>query len=312
MEIQLGIIFELVNTGPIKLTRKFGSIEVNIDPLGDDIKFTMDTEFDYTGEKEIWARSLLRPSATIVTSASESDTDTVPEKGHQAGFVVKYDTTTRVIVAGGSYEVDGAIYSLAADTTYTLLSLIPEAGFRYIYLDKSASTSTVPFFYDEVTESVPNIAKNGEYHPTTTEDRLVGVIYSPSGSATIDFFETRLNGSYIRNTSAIKLLAANFNPTGDWQTTTTESDVFVPVNAKEILLMLNGSDALASMDVSWGSKELAAVVAWNNVENFHSTYNNAFFPSWGALGVSRQVRIAGNDNDDNNLDAWVGGYGYTR
>jgi len=122
-------------------------------------------------------------------------------KGNANGFITRYDTTTRVTIDSGNYEGNGKDYILNADTTHTLVGLLSGFDFHYIYIDDSASVLPAPTFIDvSRTIAVPTFdpVRKGWYNG---DDRLVGVVNSPIGSAIIEYFDTiAYSGKFIRNT----------------------------------------------------------------------------------------------------------------
>jgi len=236
-------------------------------------------------------------------------------KGSADGFVVKYDTATRVIITSGIYEVDGALFNLDADDTHDLTGLTTGGlDFNYIYLDKSLSTVDVPVFYNETTESVEDKVKKGQYHPTNIEDRLVGVIEKISGAATIQPFDTQImSGKLIRQLTLRHTLQTNLDPNGAWQTPATQSSTVVPVNAIEAAIHALSADAGGASRVAWRMTEGAviqpAIIDSANFIGILETSNTNF---WGPLGPSRNVQIGGAADDDNFLSAFLMGHGYTR
>ncbi len=237
------------------------------------------------------------------------------EKGVANGFVVKFDNAARVIITSGTFEANGKIYTLSADTTHTLTSLAMGLDFHYIYVDDSASTAPTPVFIDSITEPVYDAARLGWYNG---DDRMVGTVISAAGASEVYFFDTTdYGGKLIRATLTDFLnnfiLALNTNPNGVWQTPSTESDVFVPVNAVEIGVWLQNSDVSANVRVNWLNNEAAAIFT----SIFDSAQGTAQFALtiqafWGPLGVSRQIKIGGVDDDDNNFSAFVLGFSYSR
>jgi len=236
-------------------------------------------------------------------------------KGTADGFVVKFANTTQVTITAGIYEVDGTLFNLNADVSHTLTGLTAGAlDYHYIYLDKSASTVNIPVFFNETTEAVENLVKNGWYHPTNTEDRLVGVIEKISGVANIQYFDTLItDNKVIRKLSISHTLGLNQSPTGAWQSTTSPLSDFVPVNAVEAAIRVFSANVGSVARVSWRMNEGAAIET-NIFNAFPFLQNNeaGFTNAWGPLGASRNIQTAGGVADDNDLDTFVLGYGYTR
>jgi len=235
-------------------------------------------------------------------------------KGEADGFVVRYDTTLRVKITSGIFEANGRRYFLTAGTTHTLTSLASAFDFHYILLDTSASTPQTPVFIDTITEPTFDDVRRGEY---VGDDRVVGDTHSPAGSAIIEQFDTSVfSGRYIRNTMFpfTKLLALNQDPDGAFQTpNTAESSTFLPVNAVDAAIRLQNSAAGVNLILAWANNEAAAIET-NTLGKPTSIIAADVheLAMWGALGASRNIKIAGEDNDNNALNAWVAGYGYRR
>ena len=236
-------------------------------------------------------------------------------KGSGDGFVVFYDTTTRVIITAGVYEVDGILFNLAADTTLNL-SLTSAVGiiFHYIYLDKSLSTENVPVFFNTTAAAVRNTLKNGYYHPTSTEDRLVGVVEKISNSATIRYFDTEvMSNKLIRQISSRHTLVVNRVPNGIWQDPPNAASGQVPVNAIEAAIHVFSSDVAANCQAAWRMNEGTVIeTAIVNSPTFIQNFDVGTTNFWGPLGPSRNIKMGAAANDDATLSAFLMGYGYTR
>jgi len=233
-------------------------------------------------------------------------------RGFADGFVVKYDTTTRVIITSGSFESDGIIYTLVGDTTHTLTSLASGDDFHYLLLNKATSTPSVPLFLDTTTEPVFDPVRRGWY---VGDNRVVGVIFSPDASATILYFDAfGETGNFIKNSIGIvQVIAVGMNPDGTFQTpNVAESSVFVPVNGVEALIAVSNTDANSSVFISIANNEAVAVVGGAGNQFTTAAVGITVMQYWIALGASRNVKLSGSDSDENNLSAQVKGYGYTR
>ena len=236
-------------------------------------------------------------------------------KGSGDGFVVEYDTTTRVKIRAGIYEADGTLFNLDADTTLNL-SLTSAVGviFHYIYLDKSLSTVNTPVFYNETTAAVRNTAKNGHYHPTTTEDRLVGVVEKISNSATIRYFDTEvMSNKLIRQISSRHTLQINRVPNGIWQDPSTAASTQVPVNAIAAAIHVVNSNPGGNAVAAWRMNEGTVIeTAIANSTTFMIGSEVVTSNFWGPLGPSRNIKMGGQADNQNTLSAFLLGYGYTR
>ena len=228
------------------------------------------------------------------------------------GFVVKYSDTNTVAITSGYCEANGSYYELTSDTTDDL-TLLPAFDFHYIYIDDSGSTPPVPTFVDSTTEPTYSASLQGWYNG---DDRCIGVVESSAGVSTINYFDTIIQGKSIFNVLGANLglvLASDMNPTGSWQTPDdNESSVGTPVNAVAVFIQMSNSDATA-IGLSAASSEMAAVNTSLAEGSFRSrNYSSSFDQGLIPLGVSRNIKIGGDDNDDNLLDTNVCGYIYER
>lgn len=230
--------------------------------------------------------------------------------GYQQGFVPKYNATTSFKITAGSYEADGDLFSLAADHIHTMTSLAAGFDHHYTYLDKSASSPAVPVFYDETTEAVENIVKNGWYHPVNTEDRLVISLYSPGdGTSTLKPFNAVVEGKSILIMSGLEIFPrmANLqNPTGSVETPNmNDGSVVTPVNADKILINMNSRRAGNIAQIGASTAEYGAVGAAErlvvNSQFYYLDGETAYGNFWLNLGASNNILIGGGFSDDNFL-----------
>ena len=184
-------------------------------------------------------------------------------------------------------------------------------------MEDSASTAPKAVFVDSITGPNFDAAKRGWYNG---DDRMIGLVSSTTGAATIIPFETvEYAGKLIRiswgqTTDAQWELALNMNPTGAWQVPNTrESSTNVSVNAVEINLNMFNLDAGALGAVAASSLEYS-VLETSIVDGtlYYEWFVRGDTTKWIPLGASRNVRIGGTADDDNLLRAITEGYGYTR
>lgn len=236
--------------------------------------------------------------------------------GSSDGFIVRYNTTTSVKITSGSIEANTKSYTLASDTTHTFTSLASAFDFHYVYIDDSASTAPIPVFIDSITEPTFSDSKRGWYNG---DDRLIGVVHSPAGSAIISYFSTDiLSQKNIRNIvgrSALPVVASNMNPAGAWQVpNTNDGDIVTPVNATSLQLSMNNTDLGSTVALYATSKEQGDVNAGVTNGSFESNLSetSTIMTDWIALGATRKIYVTGLNDDDNFLTAWAFGYGYLR
>lgn len=229
-------------------------------------------------------------------------------------LIVKYNTTTAVIITAGYCEANGKYYEFISDQSHNLTSLAAGFDFHYIYIDDSASTPPTAVIIDSIAEPAYDAAKQGWYNGN---DRCIGNIMSPAGGAIIDYFDVMANNNkHIQcgmQLNSFPTMASSMNPDQTWQIPDdNDGDVVTPVNAVKIRVMMTTQDSSAITWAQVASKEYAD----NSVEierNMHfSAYNNQAVSFWFQLGISRQVRISGNSDDDNLMNLFCTGFGYER
>jgi len=233
------------------------------------------------------------------------------------GFVVKNNTTTAVTITAGRMEANGKKYVLSADASHTMTSLAAGADFHYLYIDDTASSPPTATIIDSTTEPSLDAAKRGWYNG---DDKLVGLVYSPAGSAVVRYFDlVQISPNYARiefpDFQLDFSLASAMVPSGSWQTPDdNESSVFTPVNAKEIKLRLIGSDSTpATSELSClNSEDAATYPVITRSPYYVRNYDDNYFINWVILGASRKIKIAGGVTDDNALYCWMSGFGYER
>ena len=239
--------------------------------------------------------------------------------GSVDGFEVKYKDSTHIDITAGIFESDGLTTVLSANEEDVLVTSIP-AGFDsiYFYLDKSASTSTSQVFYNDTDEPVFDPVRRGNYHPTNTEDRCFGDVFTPAAGATILPFSSASSRNKVRvqlssRASGDLDLAVNLSPTGAYQSVTTESSAILPVYASEILVSLVNSEGAGLVTLSMSTQEYAA--ADSNIVNAQTLAQGPTLleiADWLSLDASRNIKIRGKASNDNALSAYVYGYGYSR
>ena len=234
--------------------------------------------------------------------------DTSINLGDIDGFVVKYSSTTAVAITSGFVEVNGKLYKLSSDTTHTLTSLASGTDFHYIYIDDDASTTPTAVIIDSTDEPGWSDSKRGWYNG---DDRCIGVVYSPDASATILYFGTEImsdkNIAYNIDGIAIAM-ATNFNPNNTWQTPTVDGDMVTPVNAIAFHGRVEGRDLPTTyVEAYLTSKEDADSLSSGGFRSV-AGYGIVTNVGWIPLGPSRQVRIRGQDLDDNSLSLWGSGW----
>lgn len=237
------------------------------------------------------------------------------ELGAISSFVVVYNTTIAVTVRLGRIRANNKTYILAVDTPHTMTSLAAGFDLHYIYIDDSADTAPIPTFIDSIIEPTFNAALNGFYNG---DDLCIGVISSLSTGATIAYFEVVvINNNHIRNflgAIADGQIGNSMLPNGTYQVPNiNESSVLVPVNAEEIYLMVQGQDIAGFTTAAAASKEWA-IVNTDPIDapllDFGAEVTTGY--GWIPLGITRDIRMAGDAGDDAGLSVFNAGYGYRR
>lgn len=238
-------------------------------------------------------------------------------QGFQSGFVVKYKTSTDVTVTSGFFETDGSTFQLAADATHVMTSLASGFDHHYIYLEKSASTIPAPVFYDETVEPVFNPVKNGWYHPSNVQDRLVGTMPSTVGAATLLNVLVHSVGNGIMldaGQNDFPLMADLMDPSNLWQSPNINNgSIVTPANATGLRFYIFNNDAAAGISLFLTATELATLGgSILNAQFKELAYDVGGTTDFINLGASRNVYLTGQDDDENKLGLKCVGYIYKR
>lgn len=230
--------------------------------------------------------------------------------GYISGLHVNYLDHDQVIVEVGEVVADGSYYTLSGVVTSTVSGLVTGAEHHYLYIDDSASTAdsgTITTYWS-TNEPVESETLYGWYNSTSATDRVLSAVYSKTGTNGVFRFE-QADGKY-KNIEGVHTLAGNMNPDASWQTPgTSEAAPFLPVNASRALVMYNGTDSGAALELDVTTKEAAdAGLSFGQGEGRVIGYNGWRGTRWLKLGASRNIRIGGADDDDNDLDCWLSGW----
>ncbi|NIV16801.1 MAG: hypothetical protein GWN62_37800 [Aliifodinibius sp.] len=235
--------------------------------------------------------------------------------GYEDGFTVEYKTATDITVKAGVFEGNYKRYVLTADAVHTMTSLAAAFGIHYVYIDDSLSSPPVAVLYDSTTFPSLDPVRRGWYNG---DDVCIGKITSAAGSATVHRFNTTvISSKLIRNEYPDYTpfnLALNMDPDGTWQSPNiAESDAYLPVNAAEANIFVSNLHVASGMYIAWLDKESADLSSsTDHTLTGMDAYSYSRISSWGPLGVSRKIRIAGDADDANNLTAYLAGDGYSR
>ena len=229
--------------------------------------------------------------------------------GHIRGVYPVYTDTTHVAIQPGQVECNSNTYILTTAVAHEILNF-SSGGFTYLYIDDSESTKGgTPTIIDSTTEPAWSDSKQGYYNGN---DRCIGALYC-DGAATLSAFTTQVKGTnvWVKSIATLQIAAA-MNPDSTWQAPgTKESSTVLPVNAILCNVVLLGSDAAGQVaNISCCSYE--ASVQGLPVSYQADVYNQAITRICDTgeitLGASRNIRIAGDNDDDNALYCWVTGY----
>lgn len=219
---------------------------------------------------------------------------------HQA--YVDYNDSNTIEVTAGYGECNGNYWEITSSTLYDLTSLASGEDYHYIYIDDNNSCYPTPTFYDTTTEPSWSDSKLGWY---SGNNRCIGVVWSPSASVTIKEFLGNEHNEYWTS-DYVKALADNINPTGLWVDTTLDCSDYVPVNTTHVRVCTYGYDGDSRCAAGVKNKEGQAMVY---VESYGAY---AYAWAWLGLGASRDIKIMGHDDDDNQLTCRVYGWKISR
>ncbi len=235
--------------------------------------------------------------------------------GDIEGFVVTYSSTTAVGIKAGKIFAKDTTYILAADTTHNMTSLAASFDYHYVYIDDSVSTSPpTAVIIDSTVEPAWSDDSKGWYNG---DDLCIGVVASPAGNAIVASFTTMYNGkevTYQYGKSDILQMASDMNPDSTWQTPDdNDGSVATPVNAKAIKIVLTATDVGANCAARASSSELAALkTTITDGDLDFGGYNFISDVGWVVFGSSRNIKIAGTNDDDDALSCWCNGFKISR
>ncbi len=234
---------------------------------------------------------------------------------HIDGFVVGYSDTDVVSITSGNIMANGKYYTLSSDDTHTMTSLSSLLAYHYVYIDDSASTAPTATIIDSATEPAWSGSKRGWYNG---DDRMIGLALSPILATTIaPFIANELSGKSISvDTGGINGvdMATTQVPDGTYQTPNIKDGSEVtPVNATALKFFISNRHIGDRAANHVSSAEFAALVS-----NLLGSAYYSFGEEWDGgvgiveLGASRNVKIAGDDNDENTQDMEFKGFRYSR
>jgi hypothetical protein len=237
-----------------------------------------------------------------------------PISGGVVGFVVYYSSATVIGIKSGSIFAKDTLYTQNTDRTHNMASLAASFDHHYIYIEDSTSTPPLASIIDSTTEPTWSDDNQGWYNG---DDLCIGVVVSPTGNAIVAPFTTMYNGkevTYQYGKSDILQMASNMNPDSTWQTPDdNDGSVVTPVNAKAIKIVLSAADIGANCASRASSAELATLkTTITDGDLDFAAYNFSSDVGWVVLGASRNIKIAGTNDDDNSLSCWCNGFKISR
>ena len=264
------------------------------------------------GNPTIYAKSPIVFDCTIAPDYISDGTNsyTVPQlykNGYIRGMIAQYSTATEIYITDGGCDVAGTYIETTANTELDIKTSTANT-FYYIYLDKDDSTLTAETTVPVLNATYHEWLKTGD----ATRRCINGV--RASATNTIEYFEIDASGEYVYYRDKIGLGSAQ-NPNYTWVSPDdAESSTYLPVMADMCFICLYNSDADEFVALYCCSAEQAAQQATVDTgTNIKITSNGyASINAWVQLGASRNVKVSGNDNDDNNFYTQVKGFHWKR
>lgn len=225
------------------------------------------------------------------------------QKGLIYGAYVDYKDSDTVTVTCGYGECNGHYWEIVEQPLdHDMTSLTTAEDFHYIYIDDANSVYSDPIIVDSTTEPAWSNSKLGWYHGN---DRCIGVVWSPEGSATITEYVITpdLKWLYKNSGEHIKTVLSGGNPDGTEKF--LECSAYSPVNSKAILVIASNNETGDSVFVMVRAADAHAS------KMYASTYGyTAAVQAWLDLprGGSRNLYWYGYDDDNNNFTVNINGF----
>jgi hypothetical protein len=244
----------------------------------------------------------------------EADAGGAPE-GYIKGMYCDYLNTTQVTWSVGSAEHSGTAIEISTAFTTTVSTLAAGADWHYAYVTNSASgTLSASDIVWSTTEPTESSTLHGWYD--AQNNRCIGAVYSSAAGATIYEFD-RMNDGMMRY-QTILIAASSMNPAGTWQTPDdAETSTLCSVLAKRMRVHIRFGESTAG-DHGYGSvanKESvdagtanADSLLYFDPQAGDAPLNLCLYTATVNLGTSRNLRVHGADNDDNELGLSVVGF----
>jgi len=250
----------------------------------------------------IWAAV----SNAVTAGASLGETSLQPTNtaGYIHGAWGDYASSTSVTFREGDGYCNGSYWKITTATLHAMTSLMSGEDLHYLYIDDDASSYPTPTIIDSTTE--PTQTASGWYNG---DDRCIDVVFSVAGAATITDYtkgkdgRIKMRGPWGYAVDGRINIASAMNPNGAWQTPDEmESSTVLPVMANSALTYVSGGDCAANGSVGATAKETADAGCWVLGGDIAILgYSSFSGGNWLILGPSRNIRITGDNNDDNGL-----------
>jgi len=246
-------------------------------------------------------------SLSVASSLNTYGTIFGGQLGYINGFVLSASTSTTITIGPGSVHCKDKFFQMLSSTVDTI-SNYSNLNITYLYIDYSASTDSNIVFIDSTTAPTWSDAYLGWYNG---DDRCYGALFCDSASTFMRFFSNGQNNdvSYLFGIVVLNL-STNMDPNAAWQAPDDYATSSVlPVNATAIYISLRNADSATGLSVYATNKESAL----NGVPGAGSQiscwgYHQVCVSQWITLGPSRDIVIAGADDDDNTLNCQYVGF----
>jgi hypothetical protein len=211
---------------------------------------------------------------------------------------VDYNDPNTIDVTAGYGECNGNYWEITTTTSHDLTSLASDEDFHYVYIDDANSCYPTPTLYDSTTEPSWSNSKLGWYN---SNDRCIGVVWSPSSSTTILEFTTNSDLKYVYAANGPQPVT-NANPTGS--AIFAEATAYTPVNTIAVKIQAwNNSTGYCNVNV-YADSNLSNVLRGNGYGGFTYAIGWITFKR----GDSRDLYWLGEDNDNNLFNVRIDGY----
>ena len=217
------------------------------------------------------------------------------------GSFVDDDT---VQIGTGEGICNGSWFEVTSASNVDVSLVGTGTNWHYFYIDDDQSSYPVPKIIASTTEPSESSTKHGWYNGN---DRCIWAAIEVGNTI---YTNTQANGEVMF--TAQEALAGNVNPDGSWQECDDASPTnWLPVNVLYIVVGMEAQDS--------GAQCRAEVATLEHVNQGADAVQNNYFTIKGYdivnvtglrvyLGASRDLRVCGDNDDDNALDLSIQGY----